>query len=290
MPCIIKRWLSCRGRGNLCDYYYFSMQYRHHICTGNPWLYFAAYPFYLETESRSSHAIVDMFILSALRWHVAVRFNFHLELLNIVCQNLKSIARTAAPSHALGNFWSQSFMSKLISVQPNSLVHQATSQQFSDAVRYQTYFHESYAAFIYNTFVKLYTRWGMLWECLQLISIATFPLFFNWHKHYDCKTDELIMKCYNRTHRDHGFKIFYHEFSIGVERFHTGNCWQMHDGKRTKYSIFLTRWIGTTGLFLGLRLANERRRYKITPSLIGWAQTAHQPWDHIFSRNDREEL
>ena len=28
-----------------------------------------------------------------------------------------------------------------------------------------------------------------------------------------------------------------------------------------------------SGLILGLRLANERRRYKITPSLIGWAQT-----------------
>ena len=34
---------------------------------------------------------------------------------------------------------------------------------------------------------------------------------------------------------------------------------------------------GTTillpGLILGLCPANERRRYKVTPSLIGWAQT-----------------
>ena len=28
-----------------------------------------------------------------------------------------------------------------------------------------------------------------------------------------------------------------------------------------------------TGLILGLRPANERRRYKVTPSQIGWAQT-----------------
>ena len=28
-----------------------------------------------------------------------------------------------------------------------------------------------------------------------------------------------------------------------------------------------------TGLILGLRPANERRRYKVTPSPIGWAQT-----------------
>ena len=32
----------------------------------------------------------------------------------------------------------------------------------------------------------------------------------------------------------------------------------------------------TAGLILGLRPANERRRYKVTPSLIGWAlQAAH---------------
>ena len=28
-----------------------------------------------------------------------------------------------------------------------------------------------------------------------------------------------------------------------------------------------------TGLILGLRPSNERRRYKVTPSFIGWAQT-----------------
>ena len=28
-----------------------------------------------------------------------------------------------------------------------------------------------------------------------------------------------------------------------------------------------------SGLILGMRPANEGRRYKVTPSLIGWAQT-----------------
>ena len=28
-----------------------------------------------------------------------------------------------------------------------------------------------------------------------------------------------------------------------------------------------------TGLILGLHPANERRRYEVTPSLVGWAQT-----------------
>ena len=33
-----------------------------------------------------------------------------------------------------------------------------------------------------------------------------------------------------------------------------------------------------SGLILGLRPANERRRYFVTASLIGWAQTWNQPW------------
>ena len=35
------------------------------------------------------------------------------------------------------------------------------------------------------------------------------------------------------------------------------------------------------GLILGLRPANERRRYKVMPSLIGWVQTQNQPWASI---------
>ena len=31
-------------------------------------------------------------------------------------------------------------------------------------------------------------------------------------------------------------------------------------------------------LILGLHSANERRRYKLTPFLIGWVQTKIQPW------------
>ena len=34
-----------------------------------------------------------------------------------------------------------------------------------------------------------------------------------------------------------------------------------------------------TGLILGLHPANERRRYFVTTSLIGWAQTKNQPWN-----------
>ena len=38
-----------------------------------------------------------------------------------------------------------------------------------------------------------------------------------------------------------------------------------------------------TGLILGLRPANERRRYFVTTSLIGWVQALNQP-SNMFSR------
>ena len=36
-----------------------------------------------------------------------------------------------------------------------------------------------------------------------------------------------------------------------------------------------------TGLIRGLRPANERHRYKVMLSLIGWAQTKNQPYHYI---------
>ena len=42
----------------------------------------------------------------------------------------------------------------------------------------------------------------------------------------------------------------------------------------------------STGLILGLYPVNERRCYKVTPSLIGWVRTKNQPWsmrcDHLW--------
>ena len=37
--------------------------------------------------------------------------------------------------------------------------------------------------------------------------------------------------------------------------------------------VIEAEWRMYAGLILGLRPANERRRYKVTPSLIGWAPT-----------------
>ena len=40
------------------------------------------------------------------------------------------------------------------------------------------------------------------------------------------------------------------------------------------YYLHVHNWADSRpGLILGLRPANERRHYKVTPSLIGWAQT-----------------
>ena len=41
------------------------------------------------------------------------------------------------------------------------------------------------------------------------------------------------------------------------------------------------RHFKNTGLIVGLHPANERRCYKVTSSLIGWAQTYNQPWKCI---------
>ena len=37
----------------------------------------------------------------------------------------------------------------------------------------------------------------------------------------------------------------------------------------------------SSGLIPGLHPANERRRYKVTPSLIGWAQTKNQLYSSV---------
>ena len=44
-----------------------------------------------------------------------------------------------------------------------------------------------------------------------------------------------------------------------------------NNGNAKGYKSILQDW------FLGLRPANERRRYKVTPSFIGWEQTWNQP-------------
>ena len=46
------------------------------------------------------------------------------------------------------------------------------------------------------------------------------------------------------------------------------------------YTASVAESLYHTGQILGMCPANERRRYKATPFLIGWAQTENQPWLH----------
>ena len=55
--------------------------------------------------------------------------------------------------------------------------------------------------------------------------------------------------------------------------FAIGCHYDMHGGALTDFVIDTKEWAYNTGLILGLHPASDRRRYKVTPSLIGWAQT-----------------
>ena len=66
------------------------------------------------------------------------------------------------------------------------------------------------------------------------------------------------------------------------------NIWECSECRRPMYCVTihmaLYTWAFSTkvrsaGLILGLRPANEWRRYKVTSSFIGWAQTLNQPWN-----------
>ena len=47
-------------------------------------------------------------------------------------------------------------------------------------------------------------------------------------------------------------------------------------------SLTIFSRIHSTGQILGLPPANERRRYFVITSLIGWAQALNQPWYHMI--------
>ena len=53
--------------------------------------------------------------------------------------------------------------------------------------------------------------------------------------------------------------------------------WSAISGEQVLQPSTPFRHIPQAGMILGLRPANERRRYTVTPSLIGWAQTQNQP-------------
>ena len=82
---------------------------------------------------------------------------------------------------------------------------------------------------------------------------------------------------FNITIPSHQYKDPHHKYKMRIlylERrplYWNGpmTCWQESEGTGLLYRICKVY----TGLALGLCSANETRRYKVTPPLIGWAQT-----------------
>ena len=56
------------------------------------------------------------------------------------------------------------------------------------------------------------------------------------------------------------------------------------DSWKLEVSFWLTWKCGNTRPILGLCPANKRRRYKVTPSLIGWAQALNKSWISDLSK------
>ena len=58
-----------------------------------------------------------------------------------------------------------------------------------------------------------------------------------------------------------------------------GNALELLQSFDKPMNIITVHYAANPGPILGLHPANERRRYFVTTSLIGWAQTWHQPWN-----------
>ena len=54
--------------------------------------------------------------------------------------------------------------------------------------------------------------------------------------------------------------------------------WQISGHDATSFNMIECLKLSDLGLIQGLRPANDRRRYFVTTSLIGWVQTKNQPW------------
>ena len=104
-------------------------------------------------------------------------------------------------------------------------------------------------------FIEKVKTWWVhpLWDSTAMIhfwSSSTYLLAFDWWSSFHKILDKLGIN----IHCDHILQNFL--------------PWVGCDWSSSFYTF-----PGNTGLILGLRPANERRRYKVTPSLIGWVQS-----------------
>ena len=78
------------------------------------------------------------------------------------------------------------------------------------------------------------------------------------------------------------------QFMWGSARLYQSRC-----NKRARFTsggfiVALRRRVRSTGLILGLRPANERRRFFVTTSLIGWVQTWNHPWKYMAATSNHQ--
>ena len=93
---------------------------------------------------------------------------------------------------------------------------------------------------------------------------------------------EILQSCNNLEYEIHIYKltpVTCHLHIQSLYKQHASMIWQSTFRKKW-WNFALPR---KAGLILGLRPANERRRYKVTPSLTGWTQTWNQPWKLFVS-------
>ena len=120
--------------------------------------------------------------------------------------------------------------------------HEENNQKESDSTRYLLIFVEIIIVmFLIIIYIFIY--------CLFIYLLWLIWLYNNWC----CIKIYCWFFCYMKC-------LF---INLAIFTFLSDSCW----------------WLGFThpGLIIGLRPANERRRYLVTTSLIGWAQALKQP-------------
>ena len=137
-------------------------------------------------------------------------------------------------------------------------------------------------------------RYRAHYDVIVMRTLST--AFLVLRNHIQSKYDFMLPKTYSVTHElkkknSHKHKKYEHNTPVCANRMYhtiTRDCVSCFIALLSRIcsashgvvynmlycsTLFPARHQSRTGLILGLHPGNERRRYKVTPSLIGWAQT-----------------
>ena len=113
-------------------------------------------------------------------------------------------------------------------------------------------------------------RWQLTWWASPLA---------HWHQHLTQKLRCSHTALEADTHTAHSQRKLTHKQIAGMTNSHSVWPWS----SCTNGLLHRPYWIEidrVTGIILAMGSANERRRYIVTSSLIGWAHTQNDPWVH----------